>query len=144
MMPNKTIYVKDADLPFFEQAQQQFGDSVSSMFAEFLRDRVARLTPEEGRMIELIDRIQLKRQALNGQSGLPGFLDSEYAEAQAHAKEALKSLRAGEVKSARIFFHAASAHLEWAERDLKNLRELRDKLAEVPGAGRKSKKRRAS
>ena len=31
-MPNKTLYVKDADLPLFEQAQEQLGDSVSSMF----------------------------------------------------------------------------------------------------------------
>ena len=40
-MPNKTIYVKDTDLPLLEQAQEQLGDSVSSMFAEFLRERVA-------------------------------------------------------------------------------------------------------
>ena len=46
-MPNKTIYVKDTDLPLLEQAQEQLGDSVSSMFAEFLRERVAKLTPEE-------------------------------------------------------------------------------------------------
>ena len=50
-MPNKTIYVKDTDLPLLEQAQEQLGDSVSSMFAEFLRERVAKLTPEENRII---------------------------------------------------------------------------------------------
>jgi hypothetical protein len=43
-MPNKTIYVKDTDLSLLEQAQEQLGDSVSSMFAEFLRERVAKLT----------------------------------------------------------------------------------------------------
>jgi hypothetical protein len=56
-MPNKTLYVKDADLPLFEQAQEQLGDSVSSMFAEFLRERVAGLTPEEGRILELMNEI---------------------------------------------------------------------------------------
>ena len=35
-MPNKTIYLREADLPLFEQAQEEFGDSVSSLFAEFL------------------------------------------------------------------------------------------------------------
>ena len=30
-MPNKTIYVKDTDLPLFDQAQEQLGESVSSM-----------------------------------------------------------------------------------------------------------------
>ena len=44
VMPNKTIYVKDTDLPLLEQAQEQLGDSVSSMFAEFLRERVAKLS----------------------------------------------------------------------------------------------------
>ena len=56
-MPNKTIYVKDADLPLLEQAQEQLGDSVSSMFAQFLRERVATLTPEETRIVELINKI---------------------------------------------------------------------------------------
>jgi hypothetical protein len=54
-MPNKTIYVKDADLPLLEQAQEQLGDSVSSMFAEFLRERVAKLSPEDNRIIELVE-----------------------------------------------------------------------------------------
>jgi hypothetical protein len=31
-MPNKTIYVKDADVQLLEQAQEQLGESISSMF----------------------------------------------------------------------------------------------------------------
>ena len=81
-MPNKTIYVKDTDLPLLEQAQEQLGDSVSSMFAEFLRERVAKLTPEENRIIELINEIVMAREALRERS-LPEFIDGEYAEAQA-------------------------------------------------------------
>lgn len=39
-MANKTIYVKDSDLPLWELAQAQLGDSISGLFAEFLRERV--------------------------------------------------------------------------------------------------------
>ena len=67
-MPNKTIYVKDTDLPLLEQAQEQLGDSISSMFAEFLRERVAKLTPEESRIIELIKQIAGKRDTVRGVS----------------------------------------------------------------------------
>src|SRR4030081_404913 len=90
MMPNKTIYVKDADLPLLEQAQEQLGDSVSSMFAEFLRERVAKLTPEENRIIELINQITTTREALKNERDLPGFIEGEYAEAQTYAEKALK------------------------------------------------------
>jgi hypothetical protein len=38
-------------LPSWEQAQEQLGESVSSMFADFLRERVAKLSPEENRII---------------------------------------------------------------------------------------------
>ena len=75
-MPNKTIYVKDTDLSLLEQAQDQLGDSVSSMFAEFLRERVAKLTPEENRIIELINQITTTREALKRQRDLPEFIES--------------------------------------------------------------------
>src|SRR4051812_38494107 len=87
VMPNKTIYVKDTDLPLLEQAQQQLGDSVSSMFAEFLRERVTKLTPEENRIIELINQITATRETLKKERDLPGFIESEYAEAQSYAEK---------------------------------------------------------
>jgi EXLDI family protein len=37
MMPNKTIYVADADLPVFERAQELAGDNLSSTIAKALR-----------------------------------------------------------------------------------------------------------
>src|SRR4051794_293538 len=97
-MPNKTIYLRDADLPLFEQAQEEFGDSVSSLFAEFLRDRVAKLTPDERRIIALISQITRKRDSVKKDRTVPEFVDGEYAEAEAHAEKALKSLRAGEIR----------------------------------------------
>jgi len=39
-MPNKTVYVKDSDLPLWALAQVYFGESISSAFARFLREKV--------------------------------------------------------------------------------------------------------
>src|SRR5882757_6837505 len=100
MMPNKTIYVKDADLPLFEQAQELLGESVSSMFAEFLKERVGKLSPEE-RMVELLNQISRKRVAVKKERGLPPFIDGIYAEAETYAKKAVKQLRAGDVRRAK-------------------------------------------
>src|ERR1700716_1153700 len=101
MMPNKTIYVKDSDLPLFEQAQELLGESVSSMFADFLKERVGKITPEE-RMAELVSHISRKRGALKKERGLPPFIDGIYAEAETHAKNAVKHLRAGKVRQAKV------------------------------------------
>ncbi len=37
MMPNRTIYVADSDLPVFEKAQQLAGDNLSATIAQALR-----------------------------------------------------------------------------------------------------------
>jgi hypothetical protein len=132
-MPNKTIYVKDTDLPLLEQAQQQLGDSVSSMFAEFLRERVAKLTPEENSVIELINQIVATRETLKKERSLPEFIDSENAESQAYAEKALKSFRAGEIRKTKALFWAANAYYERAQRDAKEVRELTSKIAGLLG-----------
>jgi hypothetical protein len=131
MMPNKTIYVRDSDLPLFEQAQEQLGESISSLFAEFIRDRVAKIKPEGHIIIELMNRIRLKREAVNADSRLPDFLDSEYAEAEAYAGRSLKSLQAGEIKKAKILYFAANTYQEWADRDVKESRELGEKIGRL-------------
>ena len=127
-MPNKTIYVKDSDMPLFEQAQELLGDSVSSLFAEFLKERVGKVTPDE-RIAELMNQITRKRQALKEERGLPPFIDGIYAEAQSYAKKALKSLRAGEVQKAKALYYAANVYHERAERDAKEMREFGEKIA---------------
>jgi iron uptake system EfeUOB component EfeO/EfeM len=132
MMPNKTIYVKDSDLPLFEQAQELLGESVSSMFAEFLKERVGKVTPEE-RMAELAIQISRKRGALKKERGLPQFIDGIYAEAEAHAKKALRSLRAGEVRKAKALYYAANVYYERAERNVKEASELAEKITELLG-----------
>jgi hypothetical protein len=40
-MANKTIYVRESDLPLWELAQAQLGQSISALFAEFLRERIS-------------------------------------------------------------------------------------------------------
>ncbi len=130
-MPNKTLYVKESDLPLFEQAQQQLGDSISSMFADFLKERVAHITPEEGKIIALIDQIKVQREALGKHRNLPRFLDAEYAEAEAHAEKALKSFRRGEVRQTKIHFYAANTYRDKADRDFKEASELSAKLADM-------------
>jgi hypothetical protein len=130
-MPAKTIYVKDADIPLFEQAQEALGDSISSQFAAFLRERVSNLTPAERRVVELINEVARKREVVKQQPGLPAFIDAEYAEAEVNAAKALDSLRAGEIKLAKVFFHAANAYHSGADRNLKESEKLREKLVEV-------------
>jgi hypothetical protein len=142
-MPNKTIYVKEADLPILEQAQEQFGESISSMFAEFLRERARAATPEERRMVDVIEQLTHKRDALAKEADLPAFLRSEYTQAIEHAEQALDRLRAGRIKEAKIHFFAANSYQTWAERDVKQARELRDELATMlksAGAGPKPRK----
>jgi hypothetical protein len=132
MMPNKTIYVKDADVPLFEQAQELLGESVSSMFAEFLKERVGRVTPEE-RMAELVNQVSRKRSSLKKEAGLPKFIDGVYSEAEAYARKAVKSLRAGEVRQAKALYYAANVYHDLAERDVKDARELGEKITELLG-----------
>src|SRR6185295_17859516 len=40
MMPNKTIYVSDTDLPVFERAQELAGENLSSTIVQALRNFV--------------------------------------------------------------------------------------------------------
>lgn len=127
----KTIYVKDPDLPLFEQAQEELGESISSLFATFLRERVANLTPAERRILGLVHEIAGKRESLKQSPGCPSFIDAEYAAAEAHAAKAVESLRAGNIKLAKLFFHAASAYNDGADRDRKDSAKLRAKLDEL-------------
>lgn len=39
-MPNKTIYIKDSDLPTWDRAQKELGESVSSVLVDYLKERL--------------------------------------------------------------------------------------------------------
>jgi len=131
VMPNKTIYVRDTDLPLLEQAQEQLGESVSSIFAEFLRERVANLRPEENRIIDLINQITAARETVKRQRDLPEFVEMEHAEAQSYAERALKSFRAGEARKTKALFWAANAYHDRAQRHAKEVKELSARVAEM-------------
>jgi EXLDI family protein len=51
MMPNKTIYVADADLPLFEQAQASAGGNLSAAIAQALRVFLAEAETTSGEII---------------------------------------------------------------------------------------------
>ena len=40
VMPNKTIYIRDADIPLWELAQAELGESISALFVKFLREKL--------------------------------------------------------------------------------------------------------
>jgi hypothetical protein len=48
-MPTKTLYVKETDLPLFDRAQEEMGESLSALFADCLRQKLAARGRREGR-----------------------------------------------------------------------------------------------
>ncbi len=56
-MPNKTIYISNADLPLWDEAQRELGESLSSGFVEYLRDRLERRRKEKLDMVQAIDAL---------------------------------------------------------------------------------------
>jgi hypothetical protein len=57
-----------------------------------------KLSPEENRIIDLINQITSTREVLKRRSFVPEFIESEHAEAQSYAEKALKSFRAGDAE----------------------------------------------
>ena len=53
-MPNKTIYVKDSDLPLWEKAQENLGESISAAFVDYLRERMETGARKAGRVDEVL------------------------------------------------------------------------------------------
>ena len=130
-VPNKTLYVRESDVILFEKAQEQLGESVSSLFAEFLRDRVERMKPEESRILQLEQSLKDRIDSLNREAGLPQFVSAEYQESLAHAQKARESLAGGNVKRTKVHFWAANAYRDKAERDLREVRQIMAKLSDL-------------
>jgi len=63
MMPNKTIYVADADLPLYEKAQALAGGNLSAAIASALKRYVAEAGEESGEIVVTIteDGAQTKK-----------------------------------------------------------------------------------
>ena len=56
-MPAKTVYVKEADLPLWEEAREKLGRSVSSILADCLRERLSQNLRESG--VELMGKLSV-------------------------------------------------------------------------------------
>ncbi|HZS76607.1 MAG TPA: EXLDI protein [Ktedonobacteraceae bacterium] len=56
-MPNRTIYVADADMPIFEKAQKLAGDNLSAAIAQALRIFVEREESRQGGFEDIIVKV---------------------------------------------------------------------------------------
>lgn len=133
-MPNKTLYIKEADLPLFEQVQEQFGDSVSSMFSEFLRERIGGLSPGEDRILGLMNEVSARREALKTARQVPAFMAGIYAESETHAQSALKKFRARRIRDSKISLMAAISYQELAEQTLRHVKDIRERIDRAVGS----------
>src|SRR5260370_8887370 len=99
-MPNRTIYIKDSDVPVFERAQEDLGESVSSLFADFLHDRLLHLTENEKKVLVLLKQIRRDRKALKDERAGPGLV-GEYDEAEPYASKLLERLKPKDLHAPR-------------------------------------------
>src|SRR5213082_2188484 len=107
-MPNKTIYLKDADVPIFERAQQDLGESVSALFAEFLRQRLTNQTEPEKKAMEFLRQIRRDRKALMKEGAAPNVL-RKYEDAEAFGEKVWHHLKNKDFAAARTLWFGAHA-----------------------------------
>src|SRR3954453_10896034 len=88
-------------------------------------------TPEEGRILALTSEISRARELASTERTLPGFIDAEYAEAEAYSSKALKSFQRGDVRKTKVLFYAANTYWEKAQRDEKQAKAFNEKMAEM-------------
>ena len=81
--------------------------------------------------VALLNQIRDNRETAKKDRRLPQFIDGEYAEAETYADKALKSFIRGEIRKTKVFFYAAHTYRDKAERDVKDAKELGEKLAEM-------------
>ena len=122
-MPNKTIYVKDADLPIFAEAQKELGESISSLFASFLRERLANLTEQEKQVLHLIKQIKRDRDAVV-KKGVRGESKSEFDQAEAYARKVLEAIRNKDHLTARNLWSGAQSYQAIAHRSAESYRKI--------------------
>ncbi len=64
-MPQKTIYVKEADLELWKRAQEELGESISSIFSDCLRERLEQKMQAPD--VESMEKIQVWLWSPSGQ-----------------------------------------------------------------------------
>ncbi len=81
MMPNKTIYVADADLPVFERAQQLAGDNLSSTITQALRRFVESQEAREEGFEEItvkVGKVAYSKKRFMGRLLASGYVGNRY------------------------------------------------------------------
>jgi hypothetical protein len=73
-LPNKTIYIREADLPLWDRAQKDLGESISSVFVNYLKERLEARAKQPKR--EKLDMVQAM-DALLGEINAAHNLDIE-------------------------------------------------------------------
>jgi hypothetical protein len=108
-MPAKTIYVTDANLPLFERAQEEFGESLSSLFAVFLRGELENMSEAERTLRSYLKTVRSDRAAAikNGSRTSVSFFD----ETIAYLEEVLALNRKDFKSAADLWNGARNAHL---------------------------------
>lgn len=54
-MANKTVYIKDSDLPLWDKAQKELGESISSAFVDYLKERLETAAKRhKGRKLDMV------------------------------------------------------------------------------------------
>jgi hypothetical protein len=64
-VPNKTIYIKDSDLPLWNRAQRELGESISSVFVDYLKERLeTEAVRKKAKRVGRIDEVQAMKASL--------------------------------------------------------------------------------
>jgi len=131
-MPNRTIYVKEADLPLFERAQEELGESISALFSDFLRHRLANSTEAEKKVLDFIKAIQQEKQRLK-QERTPAVVLREYEMAEGYARQVFNYLKVGNLQAARNLWFGAESCRRKGDRHVVDWQDLRRQLAQAMG-----------
>ncbi len=129
-MPNKTIYVRDVDLPLFDTASEELGESVSALFASFLRERLAAMTSKERQAVQLMKRIRQDRERREREGGSTVAL-SEIKQAEAYALKVLEAVRKQDYESARNLWFGANFCHATAHRSASQYQKIRAEIGRI-------------
>jgi hypothetical protein len=129
MSNQKTIYVKDSDLKLLKKVQEEFGESISSLFADFIRRR-GHLTDSERKVLTLLKESREDGKNLK-QEGAGRGLVSDFAQAEAYLLEILKLLKKEDFGAARNLWFGALACHDLAKKQARFYREIKREIEEA-------------
>jgi hypothetical protein len=118
-MANKTIYVRDADLPLLDAFD---GESISAAFSAFLRERNQRMVPKEKEILQLLASIKEGKIEAE-KEGLTVQVD-QLKRAEVEATKIRDALRANDPRTARLLWFGARSHYSSANNGLRRYRTI--------------------